>query len=255
MAHPTALALEYHLVSYKRTWRASVFSSFALPAMFLVAMGITVGHYIDERSTSIGVPYLDYLGPGLLASTALQVAVGDSTWPVFGGFHWTRVYHAMRASPLTVGDVLRGHLAFVTLRVALSSIGFLVVLLLFGALHSWWAAVTPLVSVVLGAACAAPCFAFAARAESDGAFAVLFRVAVVPMTLFAGVFFPVESLPVAARLLAYVSPLWHGVELSRAATLGTGTAWGVPAHAAVLLVWCAIGYVLALRSFARKLAG
>lgn len=253
MAHPTALALEYHLVSYRRTWRASVFSSFALPAMFLVAMGITVGHYIDERSTAIGVPYLDYLGPGLLASTALQVAVGDSTWPVFGGFHWTRIYHAMRASPLTVGDMLRGHLLFVALRVALSGAGFLVVLLLFGALHSWWAVATPLVCVLLGVACAAPCFAFAARAESDGAFAVLFRVAVVPMTLFTGVFFPVESLPGAARLLAYVSPLWHGVELSRAATLGTATAWGVPAHVAVLALWCAVGYVLALRSFTRKL--
>ncbi|GAA3224396.1 ABC transporter permease [Dactylosporangium siamense] len=253
MAHPTALALEFHLVAYKRTWRSSVFSSFALPAMFLVAMGITVGHYIDERSTSIGVPYLDYLGPGLLAATALQVAVGDSTWPVYGGFHWTRVYHVMRASPLTVGDVLRGHLAFVLLRVALSSAGFLVVLLLFGALHSWWALTTPLVAVLVGAACAAPCFAFAARATSDGAFAVLFRVAVVPMTLFAGVFFPVESLPWVARLLAYVSPLWHGVELSRAATLGTATAWGVPAHVAVLAVWCAVGYVLALRSFTRKL--
>ncbi|WP_327008834.1 ABC transporter permease [Dactylosporangium sp. NBC_01737] len=253
MAHPTTLALEYHLVSYRRTWRGSVFSSFALPAMFLVAMGITVGHYIDERSTTIGVPYLDYLGPGLLASTALQVAVGDSTWPVFSGFQWTRVYHAMRASPLTVGDMLRGHLLFVTLRVALSGAGFLVVLLLFGALHSWWALAAPLICVLLGAACAAPCFAFAARAESDGAFAVLFRVAVVPMTLFAGVFFPVDSLPVPARLLAWVSPLWHGVELSRAATLGTPTAWGLPAHVAVLLLWCAVGYVLALRSFTRKL--
>lgn len=253
MAHPTALALEYHLVSYRRTWRASVFSSFALPAMFLIAMGITVGRYIDERSTMIGLPYLDYLGPGLLASTALQVAVGDSTWPVFSGFNWTRIYHSMRASPLTVGDMLRGHLLFVVLRVALSAAGFLVVLLLFGALHSWWALAAPLVCVLLGAACAAPSFAFAASAESDGAFAVLFRVAVIPMTLFAGVFFPVESLPGPARLLAWVSPLWHGVELSRAATLGTATAWGVPTHVAVLVLWCAVGYVLALRSFTRKL--
>jgi len=138
--------------------------------------------------------------------------------------------------------------------VALSGTGFLVVLLLFGALHSWWALATPLVCVLLGAACAAPCFAFAARADSDGAFAVLFRVAVVPMTLFAGVFFPVESLPWAARLLAYVSPLWHGVELSRAATLGVATSWGVPVHAGILLLWCAGGYALALRSFTRKLA-
>ncbi|WP_238012009.1 ABC transporter permease [Dactylosporangium sp. AC04546] len=249
----TLAALEYHLVSYRRTWRSSVFSSFALPAMFLVAMGVTVGHYVDARSTAIGVPYLDYIGPGLLASTALQVAIGESTWPVFSAFNWIRTYHAMRASPLTSGAIVRGHLLYILLRVLLATAGFLLVLLPFGALHSWWALATPLPALLVGLACAAPCFAFAAAVDNDGFFAVLFRLAVVPMTLFSGVFFPVEDLPAPARLLAYVSPLWHGVELCRAATLGTPTAWGVPLHTAVLLLWSAAGYVLALRYFTRKL--
>lgn len=254
MTNSTAAAFAFHLVSYRRTWRASVFSSFLLPALFLVAMGLTVGRYIDARSNELGVSYLDYIAPGVLASTALQVAVGESTWPVFAAFTWTRVYHAMRATPLTAGDIMRGHLAYVVFRVTIAAVGFLVVLALFGAVHSAWAVAALPVAMLVGLACAAPVFAYAATVGNDGMFAVLFRFAVVPMSLFAGVFFPVDGMPLVARLLAYVSPLWHGVELCRAATLGTATAWGVPAHLGVLLAWAAAGYALARMRYAKKLA-
>jgi lipooligosaccharide transport system permease protein len=250
----TFAALEYHLVSYRRTWRSSVLGSFALPAMFLVAMGVTVGGYVDARATAIGVPYLDYIGPGLLASTALQVAVGEATWPVFSSFNWIRSYHAMRATPLTIGAIVRGHLLYLVLRILLAATAFLLVLLPFGALHSWWALTTPVAAVLVGLAFAAPCFGFAAAVDNDGYFAVLFRLVVVPMSLFAGVFFPVDGLPWPARALAYASPLWHGVELCRAATLGTATAWGAPVHAAILLAWIAAGYAVAVRGFTRRLA-
>jgi lipooligosaccharide transport system permease protein len=257
----TLAALEYHLVAYRRTWRSTVFSSFALPAMFLIAMGVTVGGYVDANSAAggsggaggLGLPYLDYIGPGLLAATALQVAVGESTWPVFSAFNWLRTYHAMRAAPLTTGAILRGHLAYLTLRTALAAAAFLLVLLPFGALHSWWAFAAPLPAVLVGLAFAAPTFGFAAAVDNDGYFAVLFRLVVVPMSLFAGVFFPVDGLPAAARALAYASPLWHGVELCRAAALGVPTAWGMWAHTGVLLAWIAAGYVLALRGFTRRL--
>ncbi|GAA3450800.1 ABC transporter permease [Dactylosporangium matsuzakiense] len=249
----TLAALEYHLVSYRRTWRSSVFSSFALPGLFLVAMGVTVGGYVDARPSGLGAPYLDWIGPGLLASTALQVAVGDSTWPVFSMFNWVRTYHAMRSTPLSSAAILRGHLVFLSLRVALSTLAFLLVLLPFGALHSWWAPATFGPAVLTGLAFAAPTFAFASVVPSDGYFAVLFRLLVVPMSLFAGVFFPVEGLPAAARALAYASPLWHGVELCRAATLGTATAWGAWTHVAVLVAYIAVGYVLAVRGFTRRL--
>jgi lipooligosaccharide transport system permease protein len=254
MAHPTAAAFNFHVMSFRRTWRGSVFSSFLLPALFLIAMGLTVGQYVDARASGLGVRYLDYIAPGVLASTALQVAVGESTWPVFAAFTWTRVYHAMRATPLTIGDIMRGHMAYVVFRVTIAAVGFLVVLVAFGAVHSAWAIAALPASMLVGLACAAPVFAFSASVGNDGMFAVLFRFAIIPMSLFAGVFFPVDSMPVVARALAYVSPLWHGVELSRAATLGTTTAWGVPAHVGVLLVWSAVGYALARLRYAKKLA-
>jgi lipooligosaccharide transport system permease protein len=108
--------------------------------------------------------------------------------------------------------------------------------------------------VLVGLATAAPVLAYAATITTDALFVVLFRFAIIPMTLFAGVFFPVASLPLAARMLAYVSPLWHGVELIRAATLGTATAWGGWAHVGYLVVWSGAGCALAVHRFARRLA-
>jgi lipooligosaccharide transport system permease protein len=254
MSHPSVAAFGYYLVNYRRTWRGSVFSAFLLPTLFLVAMGLTVGRYIDARANGLGVSYLDYIAPGVLAATALQGAVGEATWPVFSAFHWTRTYHAQRATPLAVADVLRGHLAYVLLRVGIAATGFLIILSLFGAAHSWWVFAALPTAMLVGVACAAPVFAIAATVDSDGMFAVVFRFAVIPMTLFAGVFFPVQSMPPAARALAYVSPLWHGVELCRAATLGVPTAWGVPVHVGVLAVWAVGGYYVARWRFQKKLA-
>ena len=253
MLHPSSAVLEYHITSYRRVWRASVLSSFALPILFLLGMGVSVGSYVDARG-ALGTDYLDYIAPGVLMSTALQVAVGESTWPVFGSFTWTRTYYAMQATPLRVRDILAGSIGFVLVRVALACAGFLAVMLAFGTVHSVWALAALPACLLLGLSVTAPVFAYAASISNDGMFAVLLRFAVIPMTLFAGVFFPVESLPVVARWLAYASPLWHGVELGRASTLGIETALGWGTHTGYLVAWCVLGYWLALFRFNRKLS-
>jgi lipooligosaccharide transport system permease protein len=253
MTQPSVAVFEHLLIGYRRTWRGTVLSSFLLPVLFLVAMGFTVGGYVD-RGGVLGVRYLDFIAPGLLASTALQVAVAESTWPVFSGFMWHRMYHAMRASPVRVVDMVVGHIGYVLVRVAMSAVGFLVVMTAFGAVHSPWAPAVLPVALLVGLATAGPVFAYSATIRTESMFPVLLRFAVVPMTLFAGVFFPVDSLPLAARALAYMSPLWHGVELVRAATLGTATAWGVWAHLGYLVVWSVAGLLLAAYRFSRRLA-
>ncbi|HLL69117.1 MAG TPA: ABC transporter permease [Micromonosporaceae bacterium] len=252
MIHPSIAVLEHNLVNYRRTWRATVFTSFLMPVLFLLAMGKSVGSYVDARA-SLGLPYVDYIAPGLLAATALQVAVAESTWPVYSALQWTRVYYAMLAAPLRVVDLLIGHLGYAVVRVTATGAGFLIVMAAFGTLHSPRAIGALAAAMLLGLACAAPAFAFAASVSTDGMFPVLLRFAVLPMTLFAGVFFPVESLPTIIRPLAYASPLWHGVELARAATLGADPAWAAPAHVGYLLLWVAGGLLLARRAFTRKL--
>ena len=151
--------------------------------------------------------------------------------------------------------MLTGHLGFVLVRVMLSATGFLVVMGLFGALHSVWARGRPCwCAVLLGLAIAAPVLRLRRDDQGPtGMFAVLFRFVMMPMTLFAGVFFPVDSLPLAARGRSRTSsPLWHGVELSRAATLGVGTAWGVcRSTSATCWSGAVAGYLLALHRFSR----
>ncbi|WP_344858993.1 ABC transporter permease [Planomonospora alba] len=242
--------LERHLCLYRRLWRASVFSSFVLPVLFLVSIGIGVGGYVGGIG---GVDYLAWIVPGVLASTAFQMAAGESTYSVLGDFKWTRGYHAMRATPVGIRDMVAGWLLYILLRVEIAVVVFLVVTSLFGALRSPWAVVTPLVAGLVAVAAAAPVTAFAASIDHDSYFALLFRFVMIPSTLFAGVFFPVEQLPGVVRPLAYVSPLWHGVELCRAATLGTAPPWPAVVHVVCLLAFAAAGLVWAGAAFRKRL--
>ncbi|MCZ7436022.1 ABC transporter permease [Micromonospora sp. WMMC241] len=248
---PAVTVFAHYLVNYRRTWRAGVFSSFLLPVLTLVGFGYGVGAYVDQGVD--GVPYLPWLVPGLIASTVLQVAVAESTWPVHSNFKWVRTYHAQVAAPLRSADIVAGHLVFVLFRAVTSALAFLLVAAAFGALRSPWAVAVPPIALLLGLAVAAPVFAFSARVPSDSYLALLFRFAVIPMTLFSGVFFPVESMPAGLRPIAWATPLWHGVDLCRAATLGVEPRWSVTGHLLYLAAWAGVGWWLALRAFRRQL--
>ncbi|SDT67152.1 ABC transporter permease [Actinoplanes derwentensis] len=243
--------LEYHLVNYRRTWRSSVLSSLALPLLTMLGFGVGVGAYVTGGID--GHSYLAWMVPGLIASTAAQTAVGESTWPVRSCFDWVKSYFAQAAAPLRIIDILGGHLAFIMFRVLLNVVAFLLVTLAFGTLRSVWALVVPLIAVLLGLAVAAPVAAFTANVSSETHLTILLRFAVLPMSLFSGVFFPVDSLPVALRWIAYVLPLSHGVDLSRAATLGLDPGPGAVWHVLYLALWCAAGWALAVWSYRRKL--
>ena len=244
--------LEHRLAAYRRVWRGSVFSTFVLPVLFLLGMGISVGTFVN-RGGMLGVPYLDFIAPGLLASAALQVAISESTWPILGAFSWVRIYHAMRASPLEPRDLVGGESLWISLRAGSSAVGFLVVMALFGTVHSPWGVTVVPVAILLAIAVSTPMLAFSATITTDNWFAIVYRFAVIPMTLFAGVFFPVDQMPFAARLIAYVSPLWHGVELCRSATLGVAPAVPVVVHLGYLVAWAVIGYWLACWRYQKKL--
>ena len=242
---------EYHLVNYRRTWRSSALSTFVLPLLTMLGFGVGVGAYVTGGVA--GVPYLDWMVPGLIASTAVQTAIGESTWPVFSYFKWLRSYFAQVAAPLRVGEILGGHLAFVVFRTVVGAAAFLLIAALFGTMHSWWALAALPVAALSGLAVATPTFAYAARIPSDSYLAILFRAGVLPMSLFSGVFFPVESLPGLLRVVAYVLPLWHGVDLTRAATLGVPPEWSLTGHVVCLALWAGVGAVLAGRQFSRRL--
>jgi len=123
----------------------------------------------------------------------------------------------------------------------------------FGVLAHPTAALLLPAAVLTGMAFATPIAAYAATCESDTGFSMLFRFGVVPMFLFSGTFFPIAQLPVGLRPVAYVTPLWHGVDLCRSIDLGTGSAWLTVGHVAYLLAWVTVGLLVAERTYARRL--
>jgi lipooligosaccharide transport system permease protein len=246
-------AYEYWVMSYRRVWRGSVVSSVLNPVLYLTALGVGLGKLVNRGGHPLGVSYIAFVAPGMLAAVGMQIASFESTYPVMAAIRWTRQYHAMLATPLRVRDIFAGHQLYVASRVATSSAVYLAVLAAFGALHSPWSVFALPVTVLIGFAFSAPIAAFSAWAKKDSMFAALFRFGIVPLFLFSGVFFPVTRLPVGLRQLAYASPLWQGVDLSRHLTLGTPT-WGMAlGHVAYLLALAAVGVAVGLRTYARRL--
>lgn len=256
MSHPTLRALEYWGYSYRRTWRGSVVNGLVSPVLFLSAMGVGLGGLVGSRAAAPGlqgVSYLAFLAPGLLAANAMQVAVQESTYPVMGAIKWVRTYHAMLATPLRVIDVLIGHLAWIALRILMVSAFFLAVMAAFGTTKSWTAVLALPAGLLTGVAFAAAVAAFAATRENDTGFSMLFRFGVMPLFLFSGTFFPISQLPGWLHAIAYATPLWHGVDLSRSLVLGDLPVWTTVGHVAYLLAMTVVGGYLASRTYRRRL--
>ena len=247
-------SLGYWAFRYKRTWRSSMTETFVEPVLYLAAMGIGLGTLVDHHVHQVqGVSYLAFVGPGLLASAAMQVGVSESTYPVMGALKWLKTYEAMLATPLRVVDVLRGHLAWIVLRLATVSCAFLGTLAAFGLTRSWEAAVALPAGVLTGVAFAAPIAAFSATQEKDAAFSVIYRFGVVPLFLFSGVFFPITRLPGWLQPLAQATPLYHGVALCRSLVLGDASLADSIGHAAYLVALAAAGYAAASATYRRRL--
>ena len=242
------------LTAYRHFWRSSLVSTVVEPALFLAAMGLTLGVLVD-RGPGLpgGLSYLDFLAPGLLAAAAMQIASFESTYPVLGAIRWDKTYEAVLATPAGARDLLVGHLLFVAFRVGTSAAMFLVVLVLFGAAASPLVVLAWPAALLTGLAFAAPITAFSARLESDNGFAALQRFLILPMFLFSGTFFPVDQLPGLFQWVAYATPLWHGVALSRGLALGSLDGWWALGHVGYLAAWLVGGVLLAMRSFERRL--
>jgi lipooligosaccharide transport system permease protein len=248
-------AFRFWLVNYRRTWRGTIYSSVLNPVLYLGAMGLGLGELVDShgRAGLGGVSYLAFLAPGLLAAQAMQTAVGESTYPVLASVKWLKTYQAAAATPLRPADVFAGHLLFTTMRLAMNCTIFLAVMAAFGAVRSPWVLAAVPAGMLTGVAFAAPIEAFAVTREKDQSFAMLFRFGMIPMFLFSGTFFPVTQLPVWIRPLAYLTPLWHGVALCRALSLGTAALPSALGHVAYLLAVAVIGVAVGARNYRRRL--
>jgi lipooligosaccharide transport system permease protein len=251
----TVRAFQSWLINYRRTWRGTIYSSVLSPVLYLGAMGIGLGKLVDQHASHLGgVSYLAFLAPGLMAANAMQTAVEESLYPVYAAVKWQKTYQAAAATPLRPGDIYRGHVLFTLLRLTMNMTIFLAIMAAFGAIRSAWAAGCLPVAVLTGLAFATPLDAFAVtREETDQAFTMIFRFGMIPLFLFSGTFFPVTQLPAWIRPVAYVTPLWHGVALCRALSLGTADLVGALGHLGYLVAITALGLAVGQRTYRRRL--
>lgn len=245
------------------------------PTLYLAAMGVGLGSLIDHHVAGLsgglsggltgglpagaggsllgGVPYLTFVAPGLLAGSSMQIAVSESTWPVFGALRFDGIYPSMLASPIRVRDVLVGHLGFVVLRLAMTDAAFLAIIAAFSALRSPEALVALPAGILTGLGFSTWLFAYAITRETERSFSTLQRMIIVPLFLFSGSFYPIGQLPGWLQFVAEATPLYHGVALCRAATLGHLASLPVLGHLAYLLALAGGGFAVALRTYPRRL--
>jgi lipooligosaccharide transport system permease protein len=241
--------------TYRHTWRGTVISSFANPVMYLAAMGLGLGTLVDEGpvAAAAGISYLSYLAPGMLAATMMQSAASDSAWPVMAYIKWLKTYDAVLATPMNVRDIVAGHIGFVAARMTFIAVVFTFIAVLFGAYDLPRGLLAVLPAVLTGITFGSVVMAYTTRLENDTGLSNLFRFGIVPMFLFSGVFFPISQLPDWLEPVAFITPLWHGVQLTRAVALDIPTRIPALISVAYLVALSVVGAVLAARWLQRRL--
>ncbi len=243
--------VERNLLVYRRSWLVLVSGAFE-PLFYLVAVGIGVGGLVGEMAGPDGEPisYAAFIAPALLAAAAMNGSVFEM-YNVFFKLRYEKLYDAALAAPLQPKDIVVGEVTWSLLRSGLYATGFLLVAGLLRLVESWWALLALPAALLIGFCFAAATVAGVTYMRSWQDFDLLLLLTI-PMFLFSATFYPLEVYPPSFRWLAQLSPLYHGVEIVRALTLGIFDVTLV-AHAAVLVGIGWAGVMVAARRIERLL--
>lgn len=198
------------------------------PFLYLLSIGVGIGHLIgDIHVPGAGmVPYARFVAPGLLATSAMNGAIYECTVNIFAKLHWTKLYQAVLATPLSPGDIAIAEIAFAVIRCALYGGVFLVAMAVLGDVSSWWAVLAFPAVVLTGAAFATAGFAGTCFMRSWTDFDKI-TLATMPLFLFSATFYPLGQLPRWLQLVVEALPLYPAVSLCRQLSLGLVTASAV----------------------------
>jgi lipooligosaccharide transport system permease protein len=238
--------LERSYLVYRRIW-VVIFSGFFEPVFYLFSIGIGIGKLVGDVQGPGGeaVSYAAFVAPALLAASAMNGAVYESTFNIFFKLRYGKVYDAILTTPMLPRHIAVGEIAWSLGRGLMYAVAFLVVIAGFGYVHSPWAVMAVPAAVLIG-------FAFAAVGMTATTFMKswqdfdLVNMVTLPLFLFSGTFYPLDVYPEAIQTIARFSPLYHGVELIRACTLGVFD-WSIAGHLAFLVGMGAIGVAVVSR--------
>lgn len=229
-----------------RRWWITLVSGFFEPVFYLFSLGVGLGALVDGvQWGGVEVSYAQFVAPGLLAASAMNGAFFESTMNIYAKMSFQRTYDGMLATPLQPGDVAGGEITYAQLRGTIYSVVFLLVMWVFGYVASPWALLALPAAILIGFTFSSIGMAVTTymRSWTD---MDLVMTGLLPLFLLSTTFYPLEVYPSVVRPLILLSPLYHGVELARAATLGVAD-WSILGHVAVLVVLSAAATVLAGR--------
>ncbi|HJS72237.1 MAG TPA: ABC transporter permease [Acidimicrobiia bacterium] len=237
---------EKNYIAYRRLWKV-IFSGFFEPVFYLFAVGIGVGALVGDVVLPNGdtVPYAAFVAPAMMAASAMNGAVIETTFNIFFKLKFGKVYEGVLTTPMQPMDIAIGEIGWALLRGALYSTVFVGVMFAMGMTESWLAVLAipaaTLIGFAFGAAGMAACTWMKSWQDFD-----LVTLVTMPMFLFSGTFYPIDVYPPALQVVARLSPLYHGTELLRGFTLGI-LDWSMLGHALFLVVMGLIAAGIASR--------
>jgi lipooligosaccharide transport system permease protein len=250
-AAATRVLVLRNYVVYKDAWKLFI-TGFLEPVFYLFSIGIGVGQLIDTfEFHGEAVPYAEFVAPAMLATSAFNGALLDSTYNVFFKLKYEKLYDQMLATPLSTSDIARGEITWGLMRGSVYSAAFLVVMAAMGLTHSWWALLALPAAILIAFAFSAVCMAVTTWMKSWQDFDKITLVQM-PLFLFSATFFPVEAFGDGVlRWVVEATPLYRGVVLCRELTTGVVT-WE-SAVSVVYLVAMGVAGLLVVRRRLDKL--
>jgi lipooligosaccharide transport system permease protein len=212
--------IERNLLVYKHGWLI-ILSGFFEPLFYLLSIGFGLGALIGTIPGPGGVPisYQLFVAPALLASSAMNGAISESTFNFFFKLNYSKTFSAILSTPLSPGDVALGELTWALIRGGLYAIGFMVVMVALGLVVSPWVVLAVPAALLLGFAFGAVGMAATSFMKSWQDFDLI-QLVILPLFLFSATFYPIETYPEALRVIVQLTPLYQGVDLIRSLTVG-----------------------------------
>lgn len=234
---------------FSKLWRGALLPTFLDPFFYLLALGFGLGTYVARIN---GIPYEDFIAPGLIASAAMWSSAFETTYNVYFRINELRLYDNVLSTPVEVQDLVAGDLVWAATRATIYGVVVLVVIAAFGLVSSLWALAIP-PFVVLGGLCFSVIgYSFTALIPKIDLYSYFFTLGITPMFLFSGIFFPFDKLPGWAEVVAWLTPLYHLVEITRGLATDPDASV-VIGNSLWLVVVTAVLFPVPVRALRRKL--